>query len=153
MKLWPSGLLAAAVLVVAVGCDPAFDYEPIGLTKVGDRQWEIRLDGVELRLGRLGDLIGSRGLVPEFELINHGADVVAIEGARLITERASYAGDLPDEGDLRWRSAAPNTSTTIAVLWEFEDTAVNVLGDRPRIVLDLHIGQEKHQIEIQYQRI
>jgi hypothetical protein len=28
-----------------------------------------------------------------------------------------------------------------------------VLGDRPRIVLDLRIGEEKHQLEIEYERI
>lgn len=153
MKPLPGGFLAAAVLLVTVGCDPAFDYEPAGLTKVGEHQWRTRLDGVELRTGSLGDLIGSRGLVPEFEIVNRTSELVAVEGARLITEQQSYAADLPGEGELRWRSAAGGTSARIPLHWEFEDTAIELLGDRPRIVLDLRIGEEQHQVEIEYDRV
>jgi hypothetical protein len=37
--------------------------------------------------------------------------------------------------------------------WKFEKAAVKLLGDRPRIVLDLRIGEEEHQLEIQYKRL
>lgn len=153
MRPLSGGFLAAAVLLIAVGCDPAFDYEPAGLPKVGEYQWGTRLDGVELRTGSLGDLIGSRGLAPEFEIVNRTSEVVAIEGARLITEEGSYAADLPGGGELRWRSAAGGTSARIPLYWEFEDVALELLGDRPCIVLDLRIGEEQHPVEIQYERV
>lgn len=153
MRPLPGGFLAAAVLLLAVGCDPAFDYEPAGLNKVGKYQWGTRLDGVELRTGSLGDLIGSTGLVPEFEVINRTSELVAIEGARLITKQESFAADLPGEGELRWRSAAPGTSARIPLYWEIEGAPVELLGDRPRIVLDLRIGEEEHELEIEYERV
>ena len=145
--------LFAALLVIAVGCDPAADYQPINLTEVGKRLWGTSLEEVELRTGLLGDLIGSTGLIPEFEIVNRSSDIVAIEGARLITENASYLAHLPGDGELRWRSAAPGSSARISILWEFEDAAVSLLGQRPRIVLDLRIGSERHQVEIEYQRV
>jgi hypothetical protein len=148
LRLWP---LLLGVVVLA--CDPAFDYRPEGLTKVGKNEWGTRLDGVELRTGTLGDLISSRGLVPEFELINRTSELVAIEGARLITGQESYPVDLPGGGELRWRSAAPGASASISLYWKFEEAAVKLLGDRPRIVLDLRIGEEEHQVEIEYERI
>jgi hypothetical protein len=153
VKPFPGVFFAAVVLLIAVGCDPAFDYEPAGLSKVGEYQWGTRLDGVELRTRSLGALIGSRDLVPEFEIVNQTSELVAIEGARLITEQESYPADLPGEGEVRWRSAAPNTSARVSLFWEFEDAAVELLGDRPRIVLDLRIGEDRHQLEITYERV
>jgi hypothetical protein len=56
-------------------------------------------------------------------------------------------------GELRWRSAAPGSTARVPLAWGFDDYAINVLGDRPRIVLDLRIGEEEHQLEIEYERI
>lgn len=149
-RQWPLAFLLA---LVALACDPAFEYRPEGWDKTGRYEWRSRIEDFEVRTGLLGDLISSRGLVPEFELVNHSSETLAIEDAYLITQERNYPVKLPGQGELRWRSAAPGSRARITLHWQFEDYAIDVLGDHPRIVLDLRLGDEQHQVEIEYERI
>jgi hypothetical protein len=145
------GCLFIAVLFIA--CDPAFEYRPEGWNKVGRYEWSSRMDEFEVRTGLMGDFITSTGLVPEFELINHSTKTLAIEDAQLITLERSYPAKLPGEGELRWRSAAPGSSARITLYWRFEEYAVDVLGEHAKVILDLRLGEDRHQVEIEYERI
>jgi hypothetical protein len=139
--------------VVVLACDPGFIYRPRGWERVESHEWSTRIDGVEIRTGTYSDLISSTYFGPEFELANDAEDTVVIEDARLFIEGRSYPVRFSGAGELRWRSAAPGSTARVPLAWGFDDYAINVLGDRPRIVLDLRIGEEKHQLEIEYERI
>lgn len=146
-------LLVLLFGVVVLACDPGFVYRPRGWERVESYEWSTRIDGVEIRTRTYSDLIGSMYFGPEFELANGAEATVVIEDARLIAEGRSYPVRFSGEGELRWRSAAPGSSARVSLAWGFDDYATNVLGDRPRIVLDLRIGQAEHQLEIEYERI
>jgi hypothetical protein len=88
-----------------------------------------------------------------FELHNSTGRTVSIEDARLVTGAQIFPVRLPGDGELRWRSAAPESVSSIPLYWMFEEYASELLGDRPRIVLDLRIGEERHQLEIMYERV
>lgn len=153
MKRLQLAVLVVVLLLAGGGCDPGFDYEPTDLARVDKDEWAVRLDGVEIRTNSLGGLVGSCCIVPEFEVINETSDLVAIEGAQLVTADQTYPVDLPGHGELRWRSAAPGASTIVPLYWEFDEMAVKLLGDRLRIILDLRIGGTERHLEIDYERV
>lgn len=147
------GLLCVVVPLVSTACDPGFEYRPVGWERVGRREWSASVEGVEIRTGTYSSLISSTYFGPEFDLVNEAEDTVIIEDAELIVRRGSYPVRFSGEGELRWRSAAPGSSERIPLAWGFDDYATDVLGDRPRIVLDLRIGEEQHELEIEYERV
>jgi len=116
-------------------------------------EWSKRIDGVEVRTGTYTDLIGSTDFGPEFEIINSTGEAVVIKDAQLLVKEGRYPVRFSGKGELRWRSADPGSSARVSLAWGFDDYATNVLGDRPRIILDLQVGEEEHQLEIEYERI
>jgi len=145
-------LLAVVVPLVSTACDPGFEYRPVGWERVGRHEWRARVEGVEIRTGTYSALISSTYFGPEFDLSNGTEDTVVIEGAHLIVERGSYPARFPGAGELRWRRASAGSSKRNPLAWGFEDSATDELGDRPRILLDVRIGEEQHELEIEYER-
>lgn len=98
-------------------------------------------------------LIGDKTFDPEFKIINDTAYPVVIEDAQLLTAERSYPVEFAGDGELRWRSAASGSEARITLGWSFEQYTIKALGERPKIVLSLPLGEEQHQVEIEYERI
>lgn len=142
-----------AVLVVLGACDPAFDYRPVNLRSTDDGRWIADVGDVEIQADSLGGFISSTGLIPTFDLVNRSGAQASIEGAELIIGDESYPADLPGAGELRWRSVNPGESGSISLHWEFDRSAIEVLGEQPELLIDLRIGEELRRVEIDYERV
>lgn len=152
MRLLPCTLLAVVLLVVG-GCDPGFEYRPVGWERVDRFEWRTELDGVKVKTGVGLGLIADRTFGTEFDFENMSTAPVIVEGADLITAERRYAADLPGDGELRWRRVEPSNHGRVHLGWDFENYTTDALGHRPRIVLALRIGEEQHELEIEYERV
>jgi len=141
------------LLLLVLACDPAFRYRPTSWSKSSAQTWSTQVDGVELRVAEYEDIYGIEYFAPQIELINSTRHPAVIEDARLITASGEYEVSFPGKGEVRWRRAASQSAASIPLSWRFDRAAVDVLGNRPRVILDLRIGKEEHQLEIEYERI
>ena len=141
------------LLLIVLACDPGFVYHPRGWERVERYEWSMRINDIEIRTDIVVGLIGDKSFDPEFKIINNSAERVVIEDAQLLTAERTYPVEFAGNGELRWRSASPGSEARITLGWSFEQYALEVLGDRPKIVLDLRLGEEQHQVEIEYERI
>lgn len=140
--------------LMALGaCDPAFDYRPVNLRSADDGRWITDVEDVEIQADSLGGFISSTGLIPTFTIVNRSGARTSIEGAELVVGDESYPADLPGDGELRWRSVNPGESGSISLHWEFDRSAIEVLGEQPGVLIDLRIGEEVRQVEIEYERV
>jgi len=149
----PSSFLLLSLLLLFAACDPAVRYRPTSGTKSDSWNWAIEIDGVKVRAAEYEDIDGIEYFAPQIALINSTDYPAIIEDARLITATAEYEVDLPGKGEIRWRRAAPHSEASIPLSWWFDQAAVDVIGDRPMIILDLRIGEQEHQVEIKYERV
>ena len=141
------------VVFLIVACDPAFSYRPTSLGMSDVRTWATSVNGVEIRVGEYEDILGVDYFAPQFQLINSTLSPAVIEGAHLVTASGQYEVQLPGHGELEWRRVAPSSEKTISLAWMFDQPATEVLGERPRIILDLRVGEEEHRLEVGYRRV
>lgn len=141
-----------ALLLLLVGCDPGLSYRPEGWQESGKFKWATTWENVEISTRSLAGLAGSESMSPEFTFTNRTPMPVVLESAVLLAGDASYPGQLPGSGDLRWRTAAPGATQRIAVLWHFDKSVQEVLGPSPKLVLSLSHGGRPQPLEIRYAR-
>jgi len=146
----PSFLLLSLLIV---GCDPAFRYRPASGSRSDAWTWSTQINGVRIRVGEFGGIHGSEYFATQLDLTNNTDQAAVIEDAHLITADGEYEVDFPGNGEIRWRRAGPGSEASIHLVWWFDHPATDVLGDRPAIILDLRIGEQEHQLEIEYERI
>lgn len=142
------------VLVLLWSCDPGFSYRPQGWqTEVGyDYLWSTSFDGVRITTSGISGLLGDRSISPEFEIHNATDQTLVLESAELTAQAGGYLGNLPDDGALEWRTVEPGSMGRISIGWDFEARPMEVLGEKPRLVLTFRLGAEPHSLEITYRR-
>lgn len=101
----------------------------------------------------LQEAIDEGELLEEGYQINTGPAPVVVEGADLVTPERRHAAELPGDGELKWRRFEPGSDGSIHLRWDFEEYTTDTLGDRPRIVLALRIGEEVRELAIEYERV
>lgn len=147
LKILPS--LCISLLLTA--CDPGYDMHPIGMEKIGTQeQWNSKFDGFELRVNKIGGLIGEWWM-SLYVMITTESKPVTIESVELQTPRGIYPAEI--NNGLKIIPAFSN-SEKIYISWHFKDQtpAVEIMGDSSRIIFHMKVGNEKKTVEIEYKR-
>jgi hypothetical protein len=143
-----------ALLIVVLGllaCDPGFYYHPEGWKKRQGYEWTQRFDGIELTTSGLSGFVGSTGIIPDFDVTNTTDHIFVLQHAELLVEENSYAANIADK-EAKWRTVEPHSSRSLTIYWEFDDVAVDVLGERPIAVLEFTVAGAARRIEITFTR-
>jgi hypothetical protein len=145
------GVLSIALLTV--GCDADFSYRPLGWNYLDNqRVWTKRFADIELTTDGLEGLSGSDGVMPDFEIRNHGNRALLLEKAALRSSKNTFAAELPAQGAGDWRIVQPGASRRISLQWKFETAAIDALQSQPRLTLSFREGNALRHIEIMYAR-
>jgi hypothetical protein len=138
-------------------CDPGFRYRPQQWQ--ADKSsffWTTSIGEIRLQHWGIGDLIGSRGVTPEFEIRNTSPYSLVIERAELITASGRQTGKLPQingKDAVEARTVRGGATRRIAVLWEFPTPALDVLGPAPQIVIEYRLNDRPERLVINYERV
>ena len=152
MSLISRFLLVSASLLIA--CDPGYTYHPEDWQPLEKGfSWKKSLDGIDVNIYSFGGLVGSRSISLSVRLTNRTNELLVLEGAELIAQdHQAFTAKLPDSGDLRWRSVGPNESGSIELYWDFDQPAMDVLGEQPQVTLYLRQGVQTERVEIKFSR-
>jgi hypothetical protein len=146
------GLLVVTAALLLVGCDPGIYLKPVDCRRVSDFEWSTETRGVEIRIGRLGGLIGETWASPEFRVINNTSEQVVIEAADLTSQGMTYPGTFCGTGEASCRSAGPGLTSRVTINWKWSKPITNIYGRDAVITLHLMIGQTMETVRIKYER-
>ena len=145
--------LSALALLLLLSCDPGFNYQPEGWESQEEGpRWLAQFGDMELATSGILGLQGGSGVIPEFAVTNGAGGPLVLEAAELVTPEGSFTAQLPGRGEATWRTIGPGDTRRIALHWEFDRPAPEVLGREPKIVLEFQISDELRRIEVTYSR-
>jgi hypothetical protein len=151
-RRWACLVVTVFIVIGLLACDPGVILQPVNWKNVRNLEWRSDIDGVEIRTGALGGLIGETWAAPEFRVTNRTDQRVVFEAAELTSKGRTYTGAFAGDGEERWRSAEPGTTACITISWDFNEPIGEVYGDGAVITLRLRVGERVKVVDIRYER-
>jgi len=134
--------------LLCFGCgDPGYQLRPVGWQSTSDHKWSKQFGDFEIHTRGIRGLIGQWSVDPDLQIYNN-TKAISVESAELRTAKETFPAKIYDSS-----SIPPSKSGYhIPVSWEFEQkrAAPSVIGDHCEITLNLKVGTESHQIQIEY---
>jgi hypothetical protein len=144
------GVLGFSVVLALSACDPGYVYRPVGWEPQGS-EWTKYFDGIGLSTLGLWGIVGDTDILPTFDVTNTTDHIFVLQNAELLVEENSYAANIAGK-KAKWRTVEPHSSRSLTIYWEFDDVAVDVLGERPIAVLEFTVAGAARRIEITFTR-
>src|SRR5262245_59486164 len=147
-----------APVLAIVGCDRLFLYRPQQWQPVSSSttRWSTSVGDVFIQHSGIGELTGSHGVMPEFEIRNMSRSSFVLQSAELVTATGRHNGGLPqiDGKDVpEARMVKAGATRRIAILWQFSKHAMDVLGSNPQIILEYRLDDRMQRLVIDYERV
>ncbi|HSR68708.1 MAG TPA: hypothetical protein VLU25_12285 [Acidobacteriota bacterium] len=154
MRLTSQLIVLTSFLLIA--CDPGFSFDPDDWDShhQDGYDWKKQIDKIEIAVASMGGVIGDSYVGLSLQLSNQGDELLILEKSELITGgKREFEASLPGSGDMRWRSVEANRSERLELSWYFGRSAIDVLGERFKVLLHLRRGEQVQPVEIHYSRV
>jgi hypothetical protein len=129
---WWCLVLACALLVSAIGCDPSVSYRPTDWNEEAGG-WTTTRDGLELRTRGVGGLAGAGQLTIDFDVHNRKSKAVVFEAARLTTKGKAY--DALITASPEWWTVRPMQRKNVSFYFKVADDLFTSVGDSVELLV------------------
>lgn len=145
-------LIGVAQFVLLCACDHGIGYRPKDWSSTQPNRWSSTFDKVEIEIPEIGGLIGTKSVMPEIVIRNHGDSVVELESAVLKTRLSDYAAR-PTEYEKKWEPVPPGGNAVMTLLLEFNKPIGEVLKDPVELRLKFRIGKQETELSVPMEKI
>lgn len=140
-----SGVVAALAMA---GCDPGYEYQPVGWQEDPQGGWSVTWNGVDLHSSGLVGLVGSEVVSPELHVSNEAALPLVVRGAELVTAARSYTGEIVGSP-----SVGAASGGRFILKYDLGEEAAGALGDAFVVELDILLGEEPKDLSVEFVRV